>query len=414
MSIERTLPPYPTPWTDSLSLTQRDDDPDAALSAEMEANQHAGQRRRGLAPSAHRAMPRSFAGRRTRVKVVSGNLYDGKAFTAHIEDVGKLPLRPGEPGNEHAAADRPQNANAQDVYGVKFAAIEGGWVRLEDYMGSDTKIADHARMSTQTEGNAPKDGGVRTLLRYMLRHRHTSPFEFAVIVIHVRCPLYIARQWMRHRTGTFSEVSGRYVELTADGYRPQPGELALQSTANHQGRAGALPDEAAARAHALMCASMDESAAAYKALIDEGMSREQARILLPLSTFTEFRWKVDLHNLLHFLSLRLDEHAQDEMRAFALAICGIVASWVPLTFDAWREYTFNAVRLGELEHRVTLALLHRGDLSPANARIADRAARDALRLGKRELGEMAAKLGYPVDGFGGVLEGLLMQGTEVG
>lgn len=409
-----TPPPYPTPWSDGLNLTQRDDDPDAALAAELDINQHAGRRADGLSPAKRRAMPRSFVGHRRRWGVASGTPTNGEAFATQLEDAGRRPLRPGEPGNEHAAADRPRNAGAQDVYGVKFAAIEGGWVRLEDYMGGDAKIADHARMSTQTEGNAPKDGGVRNLLRYMLRHRHTSPFEFAVIVLHIRCPLYIARQWMRHRMGTFSEVSGRYVELTASSYRPQPGELALQSTANHQGRAGALPDEAAARAHALMCASMDESAAAYKALLDEGMSREQARILLPLSTFTEFRWKVDLHNLLHFLSLRLDEHAQDEIRAFALAICGIVASWVPITFDAWREYTFNAVRLGELEHRITLALLHRGDLSSENARIADRAARDALRLGGRELGEMAVKLGYPVDGFGGVLEGLLMQGTEAG
>lgn len=196
MSADTTQPRYPTPWTDGLHLTQRDDDPDpdVALSAELEANQHAGQRVGGLSPSRRRAMPRSFVGRRTRVSSSIGNPYDGGAFTAKIDGAGKLPLRPGQPGNEHATADRPQNANAQDVYGVKFAAIEGGWVRLEDYMGSDAKIADHARMSTQTEGNAPKDGGVRNLLRYMLRHRHTSPFEFAVIVLHVRCPLYIARQ----------------------------------------------------------------------------------------------------------------------------------------------------------------------------------------------------------------------------
>lgn len=401
---------YPTPWFDAINLCQRDDDHLAA--AGLKAERPAGQRQDGMAPARRRAMPRSFAGSRRRWRLAVGDPSDGQAFATEVETAGRLPTRPGDKGNEYAALDRPKNAGAQNIYGVKFAAIEGGWVRLEDYMGSDAKIADHARMSTQAGDKAPKDGGVRHLLRYMLRHRHTSPFEFAVIVVHVRCPLYIARQWMRHRMGTFSEVSGRYVELTADGYRPEPGDLAFQSTANHQGRAGALPGDAAARAHELMCASMDESAAAYRALLDEGLSREQARILLPLSTFTEFRWKVDLHNLLHFLSLRLDEHAQDEMRSFALALCNIVAAWMPLTFEAWREYTFNAVRLGELEHRITLALLHRGDLSPENAQNADHAAREALRLGDRELGEMAVKLGYPADGFADVLRALLIDGAS--
>jgi hypothetical protein len=145
MSADTTQPRYPTPWSDGLNLTQRDDDPDAALLAELEATQPAGQRLGGLSPSKRRAMPRSFVGHRRRWGVVSGNPANGEAFATQLEDAGKLPLRPGEPGNEHAAADRPRNAGAQDVYGVKFAAIEGGWVRLEDYMGSDAKIADPDR-----------------------------------------------------------------------------------------------------------------------------------------------------------------------------------------------------------------------------------------------------------------------------
>lgn len=214
--------------------------------------------------------------------------------------------------------------------------LDSGFVNLIDFMGSDQAILRAARVSTGAEPNEKRDRG---LIRYLYRNRHTSPLEMCEFVFHVRAPIFVARQWVRHRTGSWNEMSGRYREMETDFYLPE--KWKEQSKQNHQG-ADAEFDENAQKALNNMWASAHAAPSkAYGAMLGMDVAREQARINLPVSLYTEWYWKMDLHNLFHFLELRLDPHAQWEIRQYAEAILGILKK---LPEFKWSVEIFEQVR----------------------------------------------------------------------
>lgn len=236
------------------------------------------------------------------------------------------------------------------------AVLDGGHVRLIDVMGDDERIEQVARVSFDGRGRSER----RSLLRYLMRHRHTSPFEHAVITLDIRAPIFVARQMMRHRMQSINEVSARYTELPADGYRPDAAQVCAQSEANRQGRGAPLDADAATAWLDADRAASSTSADLYRWACASGVSRELARITLPVSTYTRWVSTWDAHNLLHFLALRLDEHAQWEVRQYAQAIAHIVRDWLPITWEAFTDYRLQAVTLSRIELDALRAAMTRG------------------------------------------------------
>lgn len=214
-----------------------------------------------------------------------------------------------------------------------------GYVKLLDVMGSDQDIVDAARISYDRQGDV-KD---RALIRYLMRHRHTSPFEMGVLKFEVKMPIFVARQWVRHRTASMNEVSARYTELPNEMFIPEV--FSVQSTDNKQGRGvdeGADYDYEVAQLH-------DTAYSLYERMLSEGVSREIARGVLPLNIYTKFVWKMDLHNLMHFLNLRLDPHAQKEIRDYAQVIEDMVAINFPISHEAFVDYVRDSYTLSRME-----------------------------------------------------------------
>ena len=215
--------------------------------------------------------------------------------------------------------------------------LDHGFVRVVDYMGDDGAIVQAAQVSYGKGTKKVRQD--RGLLRYLLRHRHTTPFEMCELKLHVKLPIFVARQWIRHRTANVNEYSARYSVLDREFYLPRPEDLALQSKSNRQGRGQTLSAEQAAEVLSLLRRDAEQTYETYESLMnDHGLARELARMDLPVNFYTQWYWKVDLHNLLHFLSLRLDPHAQLEIRVYAEAIASFVADWVPLTWEAFEDY----------------------------------------------------------------------------
>ena len=241
---------------------------------------------------------------------------------------------------------RPVAVALEEILFQALPVLDHGFIRVIDYMGDDAAIVQAARVSY---GRGTKQvSNDRGLINYLMRHRHTSPFEMCELKLHVKLPVFVARQWIRHRTASVNEYSGRYSEIADTFYDPEPADIGRQSATNRQGSTGAVSAEVAAAAKAQW---RDDAARAYehyRSLLDAGdeaVAREIARIGLPLSHYTEWYWKVDLHNLLRFLALRMDEHAQTEIRAYANAIGSIVAAWVPLTWASFTDHQLRSVRL---------------------------------------------------------------------
>jgi thymidylate synthase (FAD) len=250
---------------------------------------------------------------------------------------------------------RPSVAAADAILGRAFTVLDDGFVRLVDYMGNDSAIVQAARVSYGRGTKRVHED--RGLIRYLLRHAHTTPFEMCEIKLHVRVPMDIWRQWIRHRTASVNEYSTRYSEAIDGAHRTAPDAWRLQSTSNRQGSSGRLPPEAGARLSAEEADLVKRAREAYEGRLAAGVAREQARKDLPLSTYTEAYWKIDLHNLLHFLALRMDAHAQQEIRAYATLIGEeIVARWVPVTWEAFLDYRRNAMTLSSLEVMLVSAL----------------------------------------------------------
>ncbi|MEO0484665.1 MAG: FAD-dependent thymidylate synthase [Pseudomonadota bacterium] len=218
--------------------------------------------------------------------------------------------------------------------------LDHGFVRVIDYMGDDSAIVQAARVS-YGEGtkHVSNDEG---LIRYLMRHWHSTPFEMCEIKLHVKLPVFVARQWIRHRTANVNEYSARYSILDREFYIPAPEHVAAQSAVNNQGRGAALEGAEAARVLELLKSDSTRAYDNYEAMIStdgqQGLARELARMNLPANIYTQWYWKVDLHNLFHFLRLRADSHAQYEIRVYADEICRIVADWVPLAYAAFEDY----------------------------------------------------------------------------
>ena len=224
--------------------------------------------------------------------------------------------------------------------------LDHGFVRVIDYMGDDAAICQAARVSYgKGTKSVQNDEG---LIRYLMRHWHSTPFEMCEIKLHVKLPVFVARQWIRHRTANVNEYSARYSILDREFYMPAPEHINAQSVVNNQGRGELLSAEDTARVLEMLKADSARCYENYQAMIDEdgiGLARELARMNLPANIYTQWYWKVDLHNLLHFLRLRADAHAQYEIRVYAEAICDVVADWVPFAYKAFEDYRMGAVSM---------------------------------------------------------------------
>lgn len=219
-----------------------------------------------------------------------------------------------------------------------------GFVKLIDHMGNDERIVTSARISTNQGVKTPKEDA--QLIDYLMRNRHTSPFEQVLFTFHLKMPIFVARQWVRHRTARMNEISGRYVEFDAEFFLPEG--LRVQSASNHQAsEAGEIAREKTLLSH--MQIEQDRAKAGYTQYLTEGVAREMARINLPLSTYTEFYWNIDLHNLFHFLRLRTHHHAQKEIRDYAEAMATLVQPIVPIAFESWERHERYGVKLSREE-----------------------------------------------------------------
>ena len=229
----------------------------------------------------------------------------------------------------------------------KQKVLDGiGHVFLVDVMGDDARIESVARLSYE---GGRKVSDTRNLLRYLMRQRHTSPFEQAVITLDIKLPIFVARQLVRHRTQSLNELSGRYSVLPEEYYTPPVSQICYQSDSNKQGRSGPFPLTEAGQLRDQMWDEADDAFATYKQFIEAGMAKETARMGLPLSTYTHWVTTWDLHNLLHMLGLRLDAHAQWEIRVIAEAIWKIVKDWCPLTAEAFTDYKLEAITLSRMD-----------------------------------------------------------------
>jgi thymidylate synthase (FAD) len=229
--------------------------------------------------------------------------------------------------------------------GHAIPVLDHGFIRVVDYMGDDAAIVQAARVSYGAGTKTARDDA--GLIRYLMRHWHSTPFEMCEIKLHVKLPVFVARQWIRHRTANVNEYSARYSILDREFYIPAPEHLAAQSTYNNQGRGATLDGPEAARVLTYLRDDADRAYDHYEAMLSQdgqqGLARELARMNLPANVYTQWYWKTDLHNLFHFLRLRADAHAQYEIRAYAEALCDVVRDWVPAAWSAFEDYRLNAV-----------------------------------------------------------------------
>ena len=256
-----------------------------------------------------------------------------------------------------AITRRPVVVALEEILFDVLSVLDHGFVRVIDYMGDDAAIVQSARVSYgRGTKKASTDEG---LIRYLMRHRHTTPFEMCEIKYHIKVPIFVARQWLRHRMASVNEISARYSILDREFYLPAPEHLAVQSASNRQGRGDTLSPAESAQVLALLRADAEQCYDHYAWLMNEpdeamgaapegegpGLARELARMNLPVSYYTQFYWKIDLHNLMHFLSLRADSHAQYEIRAYADVMMNTVQRWVPAAHRAFADYRLGAVQL---------------------------------------------------------------------
>jgi thymidylate synthase (FAD) len=287
---------------------------------------------------------------------------------------------------------RPTSPAAEEILGLYFPVLDHGFVSLVDYMGTDECVERAARVSYGY--GTRQRSATRGLLRYLRRHKHTTPSEMVELKFHCCMPMFIARQWIRHRTANVNEYSGRYSLMPMLFYTPDAAQLQTQSRQNNQGRSGQTVD-AGIHAEALRRweSIRRESTDAYSWLTGNEVARELARIDLPLSTYTQWYWKIDLHNLLHFLTLRVDTHAQWEIQEYGRVMAGMLKRVAPLSYEAWIDYDVcgTHVSRGELESLRALVKVENDGLTSASGRL-DRAALGERNLSKREIDELFAKL----------------------
>jgi thymidylate synthase (FAD) len=227
-------------------------------------------------------------------------------------------------------------------------------------MGSDGAIVEAARVSYQKGTVATRED--RALIRYLMRHRHTSPFEMAEVKFHVRAPIFVIRQWIRHRTAAVNEESGRYSEIREEFFAPALGDIGPQSRDNKQGRTDGFTVKQQAAVQEIIEANNDFAYGQYRGLLAQDLARELARVVLPLTAYSSFYWKIDLHNLFHFLTLRTDSHAQKEIRDYADAILEIIRPLFPHAVEAWDDYQQQAKTLSRMDRGLLAALIRRSNI----------------------------------------------------
>ncbi len=246
-------------------------------------------------------------------------------------------------------------ASLEEIMFRALPVLDHGFVRVVDYMGDDAAVVQAARVSYGR--GTRKVNEDRGLIRYLMRHSHTTPFEMPVIKLHVKLPIFVARQWIRHRTASINEYSARYSILDREFYLPDPSHLGEQSQSNRQGRGQPLAAADASQIVEMLRSDAERNYDHYVWMLNEtdtgapatsdrpGLARELARMNLTLNTYTQWYWKIDLHNLMHFLRLRADPHAQSEIRAYADVILSIMALWVPNCYEAFIDYRMKALTL---------------------------------------------------------------------
>ncbi|MCL4367458.1 FAD-dependent thymidylate synthase [Patescibacteria group bacterium] len=294
---------------------------------------------------------------------------------------------------------RPVSEGAEKWLGVPIKVLDHGFVYLVDYMGNDASIEQAARVSYG--GGTRKVSETTGLIRYLRRHDHTTPFEMIEVKFHAKMPLFVARQWVRHRTANINEYSARYSILDEEFYLPEPGVLAAQSKSNKQGRGEVVPKEYAAQVRDLLIHDAQTAYGHYTDLLNDNgegeplnpdkpmLARELARMNLSLNFYTQWYWKIDLHNLMHFLRLRMDSHAQHEIRVYAEAMGKIIKDSFPIAWQAFEDYELNAKKFTGPELEI-LKLLFTGKKQVS--------AEDVIRLAdgigltnRREKAEMIEK-----------------------
>lgn len=320
---------------------------------------------------------------------------------------------------------RPNSPAMDELLGVQQPVLDHGMIRVVDYMGNDDAIVQAARVSYGAGTTTPSDD--RSLIRYLMSHRHSTPFEMCEIKLHVKLPIFVARQWIRHRTANVNEYSARYSILAREFYIPEARDIMPQSKTNKQGREGSFDEKVSM---AMVETIRQQSEMAYQVYeelhtgfpwfdpngtpwdqyasqeiaegmamtqpgdypdVGHGMAREMARMVVPPNVYTEWYWKVDLHNLFHFLALRADPHAQMEIRVYAEIICDLVRQWCPKAYEAWQDYVMNAVTFSSMEMTAL-----RNFVSGLDSVLQDSlllGSRDLDTMNVRERREFLAKLG---------------------
>ena len=278
----------------------------------------------------------------------------------------------------------------EEILYKPLPALDHGFVRVVDYMGDDTAIVQSARVSYGK--GTKKISNDKGLIKYLMRHWHSTPFEMCEIKLHVKLPIFIARQWIRHRTANVNEYSARYSILDKEFYIPSVENLASQSQVNKQGRAESLSPVEANKVITLLKNDAEQTYRNYEVMLNEnsegetlddgsmGIARELARMNLTLNTYTQWYWKIDLNNLLHFLALRADAHAQYEIRVYADIILDIVKKWVPVTYEAFEDYRVGGTQLSAKEILILKKIIKGETVNP-----------EAEGISKREWGELQKK-----------------------
>jgi thymidylate synthase (FAD) len=280
----------------------------------------------------------------------------------------------------------------EEILYEALPVLDHGFVRVVDYMGDDAAVVQAARVSYgRGTKKVSEDKG---LIQYLMRHRHSTPFEMCEIKFHVKLPIFVARQWIRHRTANVNEISARYSILDNEFYIPAPSQLAAQSAINRQGRGATLEGDDAKRVMTLLREDAERAYGHYALMLNEdetgqpvdpsraGLARELARMNLSLNFYTQWYWKTDLHNFMNFLSLRADPHAQFEIRVYADAMLGVLDRWCPASAEAFRQYRMGGVSLSAAGLAVVRRLL-----------AGETVTQEQSGLGKREWAELQATLG---------------------
>ena len=290
-------------------------------------------------------------------------LFDSKKMPVNKEQLDEIEALRSEI-SETARVTAPE---LEAVLYKPIEVLDHGFIRVIDYMGDDSSIVQSARVSYGK--GTKKISNDKGLIKYLMRHRHSTPFEMCEIKFHIKLPIFIARQWIRHRTANVNEYSARYSILDKEFYIPSAENLAAQSAINNQGRGDALTDDEASNVIQILKKDAEQTYSNYETLLNEssegniidesksGIARELARMNLTLNTYTQWYWKIDLNNLLHFLALRADDHAQYEIRVYADAMLDIVKKWVPLTYEAFEDYRIGGTELSAKEVNLMRKLL---------------------------------------------------------